>query len=138
MEDFYPMPLFVNLEVTNLDRSAEWYQQALGFREVYRIPGLVHLRRARYQDLLLIPSAPGGLDSPGGGVVIQLQAGELSVDEIADAARQAGSAEVVGPLEQPWNVREVTIHDPDGYRLRFSEPIDTNLSFNEVMGDKRA
>ena len=136
MEDFYPMPMFVNLEVSNLDLSAEWYQQALGFRVAYRVPGLVHLRRDRYQDMLLFPSESGGMDSPGKGIVIQLQAGEVNVDEIAEKARQAGSTEVVGPLEQPWNVREVTVHDPDGYRLRFSEPIDINLSFNEVMGDK--
>jgi catechol 2,3-dioxygenase-like lactoylglutathione lyase family enzyme len=135
MEDFYPMPMFVNLEVSNLDLSAEWYQQALGFRLVYCVPGLVHLRRDRYQDVLLFPSESGGMDSPGKGVVIQLQAGEVSVDEIAEKARQTGSTEVVGPLEQPWNVREVTARDPDGYRLRFSEPIDTNLSFNEVMGN---
>jgi len=135
MEDFYPMPMFVNLEVSNLDLSAEWYQQALGFRVVYRLPGLVHLRRDRYQDLLLFPSESGGMDSPGKGVVIQLQAGEVSVDEIADKTRQVGSTDVIGPLERPWNVREVTVRDPDGYRLRFSEPIDTNLSFNEVMGN---
>ena len=40
MDDFYPMPIFVNLEVSNIDISAEWYQQALGFREVYRGQGL--------------------------------------------------------------------------------------------------
>ncbi len=136
MDDFYPMPMFANLEVSSLEVSAEWYQKALGFHVVYRVPGLVHLRRDRYQDVLLIPSASGGLDSPGKGIVMQFQAGQVSVSEIAGKARQAGSSDVIGPLEQPWNVREVTIQDPDGYRLRFSEPIDTNLSFDEVMGDK--
>jgi len=136
MDDFYPMPMFANLEVSNLDLSAEWYQQALGFHVVYRVPGLVHLRRDRYQDVLLIPSESGGLDSPGKGVVMQFQAGEVSAGEIADKARQAGSSDVVGPREQPWNVREVTVQDPDGYQLRFSEPIDTSLSFDEVMGNK--
>ena len=136
MDDFYPMPMFVNLEVTNIDISAEWYQQALGFREVYRVPGLIHLRRDRYQDVLLIPSESGGIDSPGKGIVIQLQAGEVSVDEIAENARQSTPTSVEGPLDRPWNVREVTVQDPDGYRLRFSEPIDINLSFDEVMGDK--
>lgn len=136
MDDFYPMPMFVNLEVSNIDISAEWYQQALGFREVYRVPGLIHLRRDRYQDVLLFPSESGGLDSPGKGIVIQLQAGEVSVDEIAENVRQSTPTSVEGPLDRPWNVREVTVQDPDGYRLRFSEPIDINLSFDEVMGDK--
>ena len=68
--------------------------------------------------------------------MIQLQAGEVSVDEIAENVRQSTPTSVEGPLDRPWNVREVTVQDPDGYRLRFSEPIDTNLSFDEVMGDK--
>lgn len=136
MEDFYPMPMFVNLEVLNLELSAEWYLQALGFRVVYRVPGLVHLRRDRYQDVLLFLSESEGMDSPGRGIVIQLQAGKVSVDEIAEKTQQTTTKSVEGPFDRPWNVREVTVQDPDGYRLRFSEPIDTNLSFNEVMGDK--
>jgi catechol 2,3-dioxygenase-like lactoylglutathione lyase family enzyme len=136
MEDFYPMPMFINLEVSNLDKSAKWYQQALGFRQVYRAPGLVHLRRECYQDVLLIPASSGGLNSPCKGVVIQFQAGEVSVNEIADQARQAESLIISGPLEQPWNVREVTVQDLDGYLLRFSEPINPNLTFSDVMGDE--
>jgi catechol 2,3-dioxygenase-like lactoylglutathione lyase family enzyme len=135
MEDFYPMPMFVNLEVSDLDSSADWYQKALGFRVVYRGPNLIHLRRDRYQDLLLYPHQSEELDNPGEGIVIQFQAGDTSVGEITENAQQAGALDVEGPVEQPWNVREVTIRDPDGYQIRFSEPIDTNLSFDEVMGN---
>jgi hypothetical protein len=40
---------------------------------------------------------------------------------------------VNGPIDQPWNVREVTVIDPDGYRLIFTMPININLTFDEVM-----
>jgi hypothetical protein len=33
-------------------------------------------------------------------------------------------------------MREVTIRDPDAYLLRFSEPINRSLSFDEVMGNQ--
>ncbi|MEE9188885.1 MAG: VOC family protein [Anaerolineales bacterium] len=135
LEDYYPMPMFINLGVTDLDVSVEWYQNTLGFREIFRGPGMVHLRRDRYQDLLLFPTQASDLNSPGEGIVVQFQAGEVSVEEIARKARQQGSSDVDGPLERPWNVREVTVQDPDGYRLRFSEPIDTSLSIDQVMGN---
>jgi catechol 2,3-dioxygenase-like lactoylglutathione lyase family enzyme len=136
VEDFYPMPMLINLKVANLDSSVEWYEKALGFRVVYRQPELIHLRRERYQDILLFPSSTDETVSPGEGVVVQFQAGDISVSEIAKIARQVGATAVDGPVEQPWNVREVTVHDPDGYRLRFSEPINPNLTFDDVMGSE--
>jgi len=70
MEDFYPMPMFINLEVADLPASVDWYQRALGFRVVFEgppgEPPMAHLRRDRYQDLLLFPA-------PGEGVPIQFQ-----------------------------------------------------------------
>lgn len=137
MEEFYPMPMFVNLEVSDLATSVAWYRDALGFRVVFEsatVGGtMAHIRREKYQDLLLFPARfeEGGL--LGQGVVIQFQAGEESVAEIAARARAADSKLVEGPVERPWNVRDVTIADPDGYRLRFSEVVDMEKRFNEVV-----
>lgn len=69
--------------------------------------------------------------------MINFLPGEVSVLTIAERARAAGSPEVEGPIERPWNVREVTITDLDGYRIRFSEPIDMNKTFDEVIEDLR-
>ncbi|NIS79817.1 MAG: hypothetical protein GTO14_06335 [Anaerolineales bacterium] len=139
MEDFYPMPMFVNLDVSDPSLSAGWYQRALGFRELFRSggdePELIHLRRDRCQDLFLLRAEGGSKKSPAEGITIQFQAGAKGVAEIAAQAKIAGSSSVEGPVERPWNVRDVTIRDPDGYRLRFSEPIDVSKSFEEVMGD---
>ena len=38
-----------------------------------------------------------------------------------------------GLLDQPWNVRELTILDADGYQLAFTAPRNTNLEFDEVV-----
>jgi catechol 2,3-dioxygenase-like lactoylglutathione lyase family enzyme len=132
------MPMSIILEVTDLSLSADWYQQAVGFRIVYSGPPgaftLIHLRRERYQDILLIPTQANSLSQRGKGVIIQLQAGGVGVEEIARQAQAAGTVDVEGPVERPWNVRDVTVYDPDGYPLRFSEPVDITRSFEDVMG----
>jgi catechol 2,3-dioxygenase-like lactoylglutathione lyase family enzyme len=140
MEEFYPMPMFVSLDVVDLTASADWYRRALGFRVLYRTPdespALVHLRREKYQDLLLHPARHGAPAQPAGGIVIQFQAGSVTVEDIARQAKLAADTRVEGPVERPWNVRDVTIIDPDGYRLRFSEPVDEHLSFYKVIAQK--
>jgi uncharacterized protein (DUF1697 family) len=40
-----------------------------------------------------------------------------------------------GAVETAYNTREVTVEDPDGYTLVFSEPVDTSRSFEDVMGE---
>lgn len=137
MDEFYPMPMFINLEVKDLPASVTWYQDALGFRILFSgppgEPAMAHLRRDRYQDLLLFPAKTSRRGKPGIRVLIQFQAGEISVEEIAAQARSAGTLQVEGPVERPWNVGDVTIHDPDGFRLRFSELLDAGKSFEEVV-----
>jgi catechol 2,3-dioxygenase-like lactoylglutathione lyase family enzyme len=146
-EEIYPMPFFVNLIVADLDGSSKFYQEVLGFRHVFTMPGpggktmLVHLRWSKYADLLL--SAPrDGKPVPeprGAGVTLSFQMLERfdgSVDALADQAKARGANVASGPLEQPWNVRELTILDPDGYQLVFTAPLNTNLGFEDVL--KRA
>jgi len=54
------------------------------------------------------------------------------MDALAKDAREK-TVDVTGPVDQPWNVREVTVMDPDGYKLIFAMPINLNLSFDEVI-----
>ena len=68
-------------------------------------------------------------------MAIKFLPGDVSVNDIGRTVLAAGSGEVVGPIEQPRNVREITQTDPDGYRLRFSEPIDLTKSFDDMMGE---
>lgn len=138
MEEFYPMPLFVKLSVRDVAASAEWYKDALGFRSVYALAGddgtevLNHLRLGRYQDLMLIAQPQDlGESNKGQGVVINL-AIDKDIDSLAQRARSVGSR-VEGPMETQWNTRELTVSDPDGYVLTFSQVVDANRAFNDVM-----
>jgi hypothetical protein len=57
--EIYPMPVFATLAVPDVSAVAAWYERALGFSSVFKgpevggQPALVHLRRLKYQDLLL-------------------------------------------------------------------------------------
>ena len=137
------MPVFVSLNVGDIRRSVDWYTEAVGFRAVCAAPAgpegavfMVHLRCERYQDILLFLGQPGPSD-PGRGVTINLMAGAASVEALAERCRGAGTAVVEGPMERQWNVRELTVSDPDGYRLQFTEPVDVTRSFDDVERQMR-
>lgn len=143
-EEIYPMPFFVNLIVADLDGSSKFYQEVLGFRHVFTMPGLggkpalVHLRWSKYADLLLSATRDGkAIPEPrGAGVALSFQMLERfdgSVDTLAEQAKVGGANIASGPLDRPWNVRELTILDPDGYQLVFTTPLNTNLGFEEVL-----
>ena len=145
-EEIYPMPFFPLLIVSDLETSSKFYQEALGFKHIFSMPGpgdkpaLVHLRWLKYADLLLaLPR--DGKEIPelrGAGVSLSFQMLERfdgSVDVLAEQAKAGGANIVSGPLDQPCNVRELTILDPDGYRLVFTSPLNVGLSFDEVIGN---
>jgi uncharacterized glyoxalase superfamily protein PhnB len=146
-EEIYPMPSFPMLIVSDLEASSKFYQDALGFKHIFTMPGpggkpaLVHLRWLKYADLLLSVSRDGKeLPEPKGvGVTLSFQMLDRfdgSVDALAEQAREKGANILSGPIDQPWNVRELTILDPDGYKLVFTAPLNIGLGFDEVV--KRA
>lgn len=143
-EEIYPMPMFPMLLVKDLEASSNFYQNALGFKHIFTMPGpggqpaLVHLRWAKYADLLIAKPRDGQeLTEPKGlGISLNFNLFDRfngDMDAFAKHAREKG-ATVVGPVDQPWNVREVTVLDPDGYKLVFTVPLNTNLTFDEVVG----
>lgn len=120
-DDIYPMPAFATFQVADLAASTRWYVDGLGFHVVAELPGpsgrpaLVHLRRERYQDLLLVPAAAPADTPPGSGVTVSFSAGDL--DALAARARAVGGGSVEGPAPTPWNTVDVVAYDPDGYRV---------------------
>lgn len=120
--DIYPMPAFVTLAVADIDRTVDFYVGALDFVELFRMPGpgggpgLVHLRRWRYQDILVRP----GEADPGRGWAVSLAALAEELPALVERARSHGGGEVTGPTDTPWNTRDVNVTDPDGYRLVYT------------------
>lgn len=142
-EEIYPMPLFPTLLVNDVEASSNFYQNALDFKHIFTMPGpdgkagLVHLRWVKYADVLLTHPRDGKEITEPKGTGISLNFNMLEhfhgdVDAFANHAREHG-ANVIGPLDQPWNVRELTVLDLDGYKLIFTMPINMTLAFEEVI-----
>lgn len=142
-EEIYPMPSFPMLVVSDLEASSNFYQNAVGFKHIFTMPGpggqtaLVHLRWAKYADLLITRPRDGKELTEPRGVGVSLNFTMFDhfggdIDGFAKHARENG-ADVHGPITQPWNVREVTVIDPDGYKLVFTIPINVNLDFNKML-----
>lgn len=137
--EFYPMPSFPMLAVRDLAASSRWYQQVLGFQLVFEMPGprgapvLIHLRWAKYADLLLVSDTSQTSAVKGVGVTLTFAMTQTSVDDFAAEVGTKGARILSGPVDQPWNAREVTLLDPDGYRLTFTQPNDKRMSMEEVV-----
>jgi catechol 2,3-dioxygenase-like lactoylglutathione lyase family enzyme len=134
----YPMPFFIRLETADLARSRAFYTGALDFIELAVLPPtgdpmLVHLRRWRYQDILLVPSRGPVRAAQGLGVSLAAEHDELA--GLAERARAAG-AEVDGPLDTPWNTADVVVTDPDGLRITYTaqRPVERrDLGFEAMV-----
>ena len=141
--EIYPIPLFPTLSVTDVAASLEWYTNKVGFVSAYSLPmpggglAMAHVRWRKYADLLLVPdsSLPESEHPKGVGVAFSLLVDTTSVDEMAAYLASNGVEIAEGPINRPWNTRDIVVHDPDGYRLVFFEPVDITRSFEDVMGD---
>jgi uncharacterized glyoxalase superfamily protein PhnB len=139
--EFYPMPSFPTLTVRDIEASARWYQEALGFQNVFTIPGpgggpvVVHLRWARYADLLLRKQpAPPDATPKGVGITLSFAVSEGRVDDIAERARRCGARLLSEPTNQPWNARDFSIEDPDGFVLTFTQgPVEPGLGMDAII-----
>jgi uncharacterized glyoxalase superfamily protein PhnB len=127
--EVYPMPLFATLETADVDALARWYEMTLGFAAMFTLQDggqtvLVHLRRRKYQDILVRRAGPGNAPADPGGWTLCLQAGE-DVDPLAARAAAVpalGQACIGSPVDTPWNTREMRVVDPDGRQLVLSQP----------------
>lgn len=136
-DEIYPMPSFPVLVVKDLETSASFYQNTLGFKHIFTMPGLVHLRWTKYADLLIAtPRDENELPEPKGvGISLNFNLFDRFSGDIDAFAKQAheSCANVTGPIDQPWNVREVTVIDPDGYELIFTVPLNINMAFDVML-----
>lgn len=121
--DIYGMPAFVTLVVADVRAAAAWFTRTLDFIELFAMPPgddpvLVHLRRWRYQDILIRRGeAP---DDIGGGIQLSLAADYDELEALAARATRAGAARVEGPTDTDWNTRDLAVTTPEGLRLVFT------------------
>ena len=103
------MPSFPMLILNDLDVSSNFYQNVLGFKHIFTMPGpsgrpaLIHLRWVKYADLLIAKPRDGkGLNEPKGiGVSLNFNMFDRfdgDIDAFAKRAREKG-ANVSGPID---------------------------------------
>ena len=120
--DVYPMPMFMRLETRDLAASVRWYREALEFGVMFEMPMMAHLRRKKFQDILLFASGEGAAAAEGVAVAFEAEGEVEALYERASGAAAVGLARVDGaPRAMPWNARELRVIDPDGRLLVFHE-----------------
>ncbi len=119
--EIYPMPAFATFAVSDLETATRWYVDGLGFDVIARLeipqgaPMLVHVRRAKYQDLLLVPRRGDAPATPGAGVRVSFSADAETLGDLAERARGMGGGVVEGPAPTAWGTIDLVARDPDGY-----------------------
>ncbi len=124
------MSAFATLAVSHLERSQRWYVEGLGFALLASVPGpsgevaLLHLRRWRYQDLLLVPARHPFPSTPmDRGIRLTFSAHGIDLEALVAPARATGGGTVEGPTATPWNTLDVLARDPDGYEAVFTSSL---------------
>jgi hypothetical protein len=120
--DIYGMPAFVTLAVSDVRAAAAWFTRSLDFIELFAMPPgddpvLIHLRRWRFQDILI--RRGDAADVIGACIQLSLAADYDELDALAAKAR-ANDAHVDGPMDTAWNTRDLTVTTPQGLQLVFT------------------
>ncbi len=125
------VPITVELFVPDVEASARFYTEKLGFElmrmERGNIDGaeratfaVVGLGRAAF--LIAHKSLEGGLAMPPGGGSIDIRIVVDDVDALYRRAREGGVAIAGEIADRDYGLRDFIIEDPDGFRLRFASP----------------
>jgi len=79
---------------------------------------LVHLRRARYQDILVRQGAAGAASN---ALTMAFAATDAaSVDALQARVERSGGRNASAAADTPWNTHELTVADPDGNLFTFT------------------
>lgn len=120
----YGMPMFLTVPTTDLQASAQFWIEALGFIDLFSVPGqLTHLRRWAFQDVLLVP-APS--ISEISTITVSFACVLSQLDPIARACEQLRPGSTTGPRHMPWNSVELEVITPENARviLTAAKPLD--------------
>jgi catechol 2,3-dioxygenase-like lactoylglutathione lyase family enzyme len=126
--------LVPELDVRDLERSLAFYIGILGFRVLFGRPEerFVYLDREGAHLMVEEAAGPGRrfrtapLEYPyGRGINLMIEVNDI--DALHRRVEEAGSFEIVVPLEECWyrenqienGQRQFVVADPDGYLLRF-------------------
>jgi len=124
-ETFRARDLMASLTVRDLEKSAAWYRDVLGFKleERHEHEGkvvAVSLKAGRVELLLNQDDGAKGWDrTKGEGMSLQFTTMQR-VDAVAERIRAAGGTLQTEPADMPWGARMFRVVDPDGFKLVIS------------------
>jgi uncharacterized glyoxalase superfamily protein PhnB len=117
--------LQASLTVQDLERSARWYADVLGFAEDRRHERqgkliAISLQAGAVRILLVQDDGAKGLDrAKGVGFSLQITTPQ-SADALADRAKANGAVLDTEPMTAPHGPRIFRLRDPDGFRFTIS------------------
>ena len=120
----YGMPMFVTIPTPDLAASVDFWTRALGFIDLFSIPGrLTHLRRWAFQDALLVPSHD---PAPNSAMTVSFACVANQLDQLAQTCEQVLPGCTSGPRRTPWNTTDLEVTTPENVRvvLTAAHPVD--------------
>ena len=115
-------PDFIALQVSDLERSAEFYENALGLRRAPASPPGTVLFATTPIPFAVREPLPGvdlsEAPRPGLGVALWLHCD--AVQELHDSLEASGTAILADPAPSPFGLT-FTFADPDGYAMTVHE-----------------
>jgi uncharacterized glyoxalase superfamily protein PhnB len=120
--------LSASMTVKDLEKSAEWYSDSLGFTVADRRERdgklvAVALTAGATRILLNQDDGAKGLDRTKGQGISLYFTTHQDIDALATRAQANGATLQAGPADMPWGVRMISLHDPDGFKLVFAKPL---------------
>ena len=123
----YPKGILPVLPVSDVDATADFYGQALGFEEVFRQSdsmGISLNAQLRFEDsTLMFNLNPECADLEGGGVYLWVRLFETNIDEYYNSLANANVRIVEDIKDQFWGDRSFTIRDCNNYHIAFNQEI---------------
>lgn len=113
--------------VNDLEKSLAFYRDVLGFAveqtwdEGGKVTG-VSLRAGGVSFLIGQDDWKKGRNRSKGEGFRMFCMTDKNVDSIAKAIEQRGGKLDSGPRDQPWGVRDISVTDPDGFKITIAAP----------------
>ncbi len=114
--------------VSDLDESVAWYRDVLGFgvEETWKDDGKVvgvSLRAGDVSFMIGQDDWKKGRDrKKGEGFRIYCET-KKNVDDLAKRIEAKGGRLDQGPTNQPWGVRDISLTDPDGFKITIARSL---------------